>query len=71
MPCKPAAPEHPGITRTADLFRGFSETRTFGHADPVLEAGFTALAGQIAGVVLFHLDFDRKRGDQVAVIQKR
>ena len=71
LPRKSAAPEHPGITRTADLFRGFSETRTFGHADPVLEAGFTALAGQIAGVVLFHLDFDRKRGDQVAVIQKR
>jgi SAM-dependent methyltransferase len=41
---QPPAYERAGITKTAALFRGFSERRTFTHSDPALEAGFAALA---------------------------
>lgn len=68
---QPPAYERPGITRTADLFRGFSEARRFTHVDPETEAAFAALAPAISGCFLFQAGYDRKRRDQVAVIHKR
>lgn len=68
---QPRAYERPGITRTADLFRAFSEERRFRHADPAVEAEFTALAPMISGCFLFQVRYDRRRRDQVAVIHRR
>ena len=67
---QPESYEKPGITKTADLFRSFSETRRFRHADPEVEAAFQALAPEISGCFLFQVGYDRKRRDQVAVIHK-
>lgn len=68
---QPRAYERPGITKTAALFRSFSETRVFRHADPGLEAEFNALAPAISGCFLFQAGYDKRRRDQVAVIHKR
>ena len=68
---QPEAYERDGITKTADLFRSFSETRSFAHADPAMAEAFTALAPEISGCFLFQVRYDRKRKDQVAVIHKR
>lgn len=68
---QPAAYERPGITRTADLFRGFSTARRFQHSDPATEAEFAALAPMISGCFVFQVNFDKSRRDQVAVIHKR
>lgn len=68
---QPPAYERPGITRTADLFRAFSETRAFRHGDHETEAAFAALAPAISGCFLHQVQYDRKRRDQVAVIHKR
>jgi hypothetical protein len=67
---QPEAYERPGITKTAALFRSFSETRRFRHADAGTEAAFQALAPQISGCFLFQVGYDRTRRDQVAVIHK-
>lgn len=50
---QPEAHEKPGITKTADLFRGFSESRRFWHNDPAVEAAFNALSPRNLG--LFHV----------------
>jgi len=68
---QPPAYEQAGITRTAELFRGFSERRVFQHSDPATEAEFNALGPAISGVFLFQAGYDRRRRDQVAVIHKR
>lgn len=68
---QPRSYERPGITKTAALFRSFSEHRVFRHADPGLEAEFNALAPTISGCFLFQVGYDKKRRDQVAVIHKR
>lgn len=68
---QPEAYERPGITKTAELFRGFSQARAFRHADPAVEAEFAALAPDISGCFLFQVRYDRTRRDQVAVIHKR
>jgi SAM-dependent methyltransferase len=68
---QPPAYERPGITRTADLLRAFSETRHFSHDDPAVLAEFTALAPQISGCFLHQVQYARRRRDQVAVIHKR
>jgi hypothetical protein len=68
---QPEAYEKAGITKTADLFRGFSETRAFVHSDPAMQASFDALAPQISGCFVFQVRYDKKRKDQVAVIHKR
>lgn len=68
---QPDAYERPGITKTAELFRAFSETRTFRHGDPAVEAEFAALAPAISGCFLFQVRYDKARRDQVAVIHKR
>lgn len=68
---QPETYERAGITKTADLFRGFAESRRFQHADPETEAAFTALAPQISGCFMFQVRYDKKRKDQVAVIHKR
>lgn len=68
---QPAAYEREGITKTADLFRSFSQARSFIHADPAMQAAFAALAPEISGCFLFQVRYDRKRKDQVAVIHKR
>lgn len=68
---QPGAYERAGITKTAELFRSFSETRVFRHADPGLEAEFNALAPAISGCFLFQAGYDKRRRDQVAVIHKR
>jgi len=67
---QPEAYEKPGITKTAELFRSFSETRCFAHADAETQAAFQALAPQISGCFLFQVGYDKKRRDQVAVIHK-
>jgi SAM-dependent methyltransferase len=68
---QPEAYERKGFTKTAALFRGFSERRTFIHGDPALQAEFEALAPQVSGCFLFQVRYDRTRRDQVAVIHKR
>jgi SAM-dependent methyltransferase len=68
---QPEAYERPGITKTAELFRSFSEHRAFRHADPGTEAEFAALAPAISGCFLFPVRYERARRDQVAVIHKR
>lgn len=68
---QPEAYERPGITKTAALFRGFSERRAFAHSDAATQAAFGALAPGIGGCFLFQAGYDRTRRDQVAVIHKR
>ena len=68
---QPEPYERPGTTKTADLMGGFSHTRSFSHADPEVEAAFTALAPEISGCFVFQVRYDKKRKDQVAVIHKR
>lgn len=68
---QPEAYEKKGITKTADLFRGFSERRQFDHSDKATEADFRALAPAISGCFVFQVRYDKKRKDQVAVIHKR
>jgi hypothetical protein len=68
---QPDAYEKPGITKTADLFRGFSERRAFKHSDAETEAAFAALSGEISGCFLFQVRYTKTRRDQVAVIHKR
>jgi hypothetical protein len=68
---QPEAYERKGITKTAKLFRGFAEARTFAHADPEMQAAFEALAPEISGCFVFQVRYDKARRDQVAVIHKR
>jgi hypothetical protein len=68
---QPEAYEKKGITKTADLFRGFAENREFEHKDPAIQAAFAALAPDISGCFVFQVRYDKKRKDQVAVIHKR
>lgn len=68
---QPEAYEREGITKTAELFRGFAETRTFRHSDPDLQSGFRALAPAVSGCFVFQVGYDKRRKDQVAVIHKR
>lgn len=68
---QPEAYEKPGITKTADLFRGFSEQRRFAHKDPATEAAFNAIGDDISGCFMFQVRYDKARKDQIAVIHKR
>ena len=68
---QPETYERPGITKSAALFRGFAESRTFTHNDPETEAAFAALAPEISGCFVFQARFNKARRDQVAVIHKR
>jgi SAM-dependent methyltransferase len=68
---QPKEMERPGITKTAALFRGFSEDRAFRHSDAALEAEFAALAPDISGCFVFQARYNKTRRDQVAVIHKR
>lgn len=68
---QPETYERAGVTKTADLFRGFSEHRTFQHADPTVQTAFADLGPQISGCFMFQVQYDKKRKDQVAVIHKR
>ncbi len=68
---QPKEMERPGITKTAALFRGFSEARTFRHGDAALAAEFASLAPQISGCFVFQAGFNKARRDQVAIIHKR
>ncbi|MCY1127045.1 hypothetical protein OU426_09275 [Frigidibacter sp. RF13] len=68
---QPEAYERDGITKTADLFRGFSERRSFTHADMALQDAFAALAPEISGCFMFQVRYEKKPKDQVAVIHKR
>ncbi len=68
---QPKTFERPGITKTAALFRGFSETRAFHHDDPATETAFRELAPLISGCFVFQVQYTKTRRDQVAVIHKR
>jgi hypothetical protein len=68
---QPEAYERPDITKTADLFRSFSERRAFTHNDPVTEAAFNALGAEISGCFLFQVRYEKARRDQVVVIHKK
>ena len=68
---QPATYERPEITKTADLFRSFSESREFQHSDPAVAAEFAALAPEISGCFMFQAGYQKKKRDQVAVIHKR
>jgi len=68
---QPETYEKKGITKTADLFRGFAEDRVFTHSDAALQAAFGDLAADISGCFVFQVRYDKKRKDQVAVIHKR
>lgn len=68
---QPETYERPGITKTAALFRSYSQTGVFEHSDPAIAAEFNALRADISGCFLFQVHFDKTRRDQVAVIHKR
>ncbi len=68
---QPETYERAGLTKTAALFRSFSETRSFVHKDAGVQAAFQALAPGISGCFLFQVQYDKTRRDQVAVIHKR
>lgn len=68
---QPKTFERDGITKSASLFRGFSESREFHHEDPATEAEFRALAPQISGCFVFQVKYTKSRRDQVAVIHKK
>ncbi|MDD9921811.1 MAG: hypothetical protein OXQ92_05960 [Boseongicola sp.] len=67
---QPQPYEKEGITKTADLFSGFSARRQFDHVDPVMQAAFNGLAPMISGCFVFQAHFTKTRRDQVAVIHK-
>ncbi|MGO4851544.1 hypothetical protein [Phaeovulum sp. W22_SRMD_FR3] len=68
---QPATYEREGITKTAALFRSYSETGAFVHQDPAMQAEFSALRADISGCFLFQVGYNKTRRDQVAVIHKR
>lgn len=68
---QPETYERAGFTKTAPLFRGYSEKGVFQHRDQALEAEFNALRADISGCFLFQVRYDKTRRDQVAVIHKR
>jgi hypothetical protein len=68
---QPETYEIKGITKTADLFRGFSEQRKFTHSDHKTSSALAELAADISGCFVFQVRYDKKRKDQVAVIHKR
>jgi hypothetical protein len=68
---QPSMMEKEGITKTADLFAGFSKSQKFSHIDKDVEAELNALAPHISGCFVFQAQFDKKKRDQVAVIHKR
>jgi hypothetical protein len=68
---QPETFEKPGITKTAKLFRSFSETREFRHDDPETQEAVRALAPDISGCFVFQVKYTKTRRDQVAVIHKR
>ena len=67
---QPPTFEKSGITKSAELFRGFSESREFRHNDPDTQAAFAALADDISGCFVFQVKYTKTRKDQVAVIHK-
>jgi hypothetical protein len=67
---QPETNEKPGITKTADLFRSFSEARQFVHVDPATETAFNAFKAEISGCFMFQVGYDKRRRDQVTVIHK-
>jgi hypothetical protein len=68
---QPEPYEKPGITKTAELFRGFAEHRKFRHNDVATQAALEAFASEISGCFVFQVRYDKTRKDQVAVIHKR
>lgn len=68
---QPATYERPGITRTGDLFRVYSESGVFRHSDPAMAAEFSALRADISGCFVFQAHYNKGLRDQVAVIHKR
>jgi hypothetical protein len=68
---QPKTYEREGFTKTAALFRSFSETRAFRHDDRALQDEFNGLATMISGCFLFQAGYNCNRRDQVAVIHKR
>ena len=68
---QPSMMEKEGITKTAELFGGYSKSQQFSHVDKEVEAEFNALAPHISGCFVFQAQFDKKKRDQVAVIHKR
>ena len=68
---QPKAFERPGITKTARLFREFSESREFNHAVAETQAAFRALAPEFSGCFVFQVRYTKTRRDQVAVVHKR
>ncbi|MGB7269037.1 MAG: class I SAM-dependent methyltransferase, partial [Albidovulum sp.] len=68
---QPKTYEKKGITKTAELMRGFSESRSFSHSDPLVAAAFTNLIPQISGCFVFQARYNKTNKDQVVVIHKR
>ena len=68
---QPSMMEKEGITKTAELFGGYSKSQQFTHVDKEVEAELNALAPHISGCFVFQAQFDKKKRDQVAVIHKR
>lgn len=68
---QPSMMEQEGITKTAELFGGYSKSQQFSHVDKEIEAELNALAPYISGCFVFQAQFDKRKRDQVAVIHKR
>ncbi|WP_412508723.1 hypothetical protein [Roseovarius sp. SYSU LYC5161] len=67
---QPKTYEQAGITKTADLFRSYLDTRRFAHSDSGVAAEFDALIPAIAGCMLVPAFYQKGRKDQVAVVHK-
>ncbi|WP_306127560.1 hypothetical protein [Roseovarius sp. MMSF_3350] len=68
---QPDAHERPGITKTAELFRNWVETRHFVHEDPKVAAELNKLAEDISGVHLAPARMVPGKRLQMAVIHKK
>ncbi len=68
---QPETYEVDGITKTAALLRSYIDTRTFQHASLAMAEAFNALIPEISACIVHPVKYQKKRPDQVAVIQKR
>ncbi|WP_228849700.1 class I SAM-dependent methyltransferase [Halocynthiibacter styelae] len=68
---QPDVMEKPGITKTADFFQTYLKTGVFSHSDPEVAAAFNAHRHDISGCFVYQAQFDKRRKDQVLVVNKR
>lgn len=68
---QPQEMEQLGITKTADLFQNYQTSGVFAHKDAAIAEQFNALRKDISGCFVFQAGFNKKKRDQIVVVQKR